>query len=401
MLLNASKKIQVLLGGAPATTQPVLSASWLDIDADGNGTTGSNESNANGTTPVDLIPAPTFARQVKSIHIYNADTAAVVVTVRRNVSATTYNICKVTLAAGNLLSYAYEEGWKVIDGNGGLVGSSSLTLTGDVTGTGTGTITTTLATAQPAVHTWALTQTFTVAPVFTDAPNSRAALGVAYGTTGSTVCVGNDSRLSDARTPVGTALTSANVWVGSAGNLAAAVAVSGDVTISNAGVTAIGAGKVTLAMQANMATASVVYRKTAGSGAPEVNTLATLLTDLQGDGLTSKQAGFRNLPQNSQSANYTTVAADAGADIYHPSADTTARTWTIDSNANVPYPIGTVITMTNGHGAGTLTVTVTADTIRKANSGTTANVTVLADNWVTFKKSTATEWLWSGTAGVT
>jgi hypothetical protein len=41
-------------------------------------------------------------------------------------------------------------------------------------------------------------------------------------------------------------------------------------------------------MQANMATASVVYRKTAGSGAPEVQTLATLKTDL---GLTGTNSG--------------------------------------------------------------------------------------------------------------
>jgi len=37
---------------------------------------------------------------------------------------------------------------------------------------------------------------------------------------------------------------------------------------------------ITLAKQADMATASLVYRKTAGAGAPEVNTLAQLKTDL-------------------------------------------------------------------------------------------------------------------------
>ena len=46
--------------------------------------------------------------------------------------------------------------------------------TGDVTGS----TALTLATAQPAVHTWAATQTLTVAPVFTDAPGSRSALGL-------------------------------------------------------------------------------------------------------------------------------------------------------------------------------------------------------------------------------
>jgi len=63
---------------------------------------------------------------------------------------------------------------------------------------------------------------------------------------------------------------------------------SGDVTSVADGATTIVAGAVTLAKQANMATASVVYRKTAGAGAPEVQTLATLKTDL---GLTGTNSG--------------------------------------------------------------------------------------------------------------
>lgn len=47
---------------------------------------------------------------------------------------------------------------------------------------------------------------------------------------------------------------------------------TGTVTLPNA--------TVTLAMMANMATASLIYRKTAGAGVPEVNTLATFKTDL-------------------------------------------------------------------------------------------------------------------------
>lgn len=67
--------------------------------------------------------------------------------------------------------------------------------------------------------------------------------------------------------------------------------------------------------------------------------------------------------QNSQSAAYTTVLTDAGKHIYHPSADTTARTFTIDSNANVAYPIGTAITFVNDTSAGTLTIAITSDTL--------------------------------------
>lgn len=63
---------------------------------------------------------------------------------------------------------------------------------------------------------------------------------------------------------------------------------SGDVTSSGDGATTIAAGAVTLAKMANMATASLIYRKTAEAGAPEVNTLATLKTDL---GLTGTNSG--------------------------------------------------------------------------------------------------------------
>lgn len=77
---------------------------------------------------------------------------------------------------------------------------------------------------------------------------------------------------------------------GSAATLTTArdIAMTGDVswTVSfngSANVTAAGtiqAGAVTLAKMANMATGSLIYRKTAGTGAPEVQTLATLKTDL-------------------------------------------------------------------------------------------------------------------------
>lgn len=67
----------------------------------------------------------------------------------------------------------------------------------------------------------------------------------------------------------------------------------GDITVSGSGATwTIDNGVVTLAKQADMATASVVYRKTAGSGAPEVQTLATLKADL---GLTGTNSGDQTI----------------------------------------------------------------------------------------------------------
>jgi hypothetical protein len=101
--------------------------------------------------------------------------------------------------------------------------------------------------------------------------------------------------------------------------------------------------------------------------------------------------------QNSQSAAYTTVAADANKHILHPSADTTARTFTIDSNANVPYRIGTAITFVNQNAAGVLTIAITSDTMRLAGAGTTGSRTLAANGVATALKITATEWIISGT----
>jgi hypothetical protein len=68
--------------------------------------------------------------------------------------------------------------------------------------------------------------------------------------------------------------------------------LSGDVTTSGTLAATIANGAVTLAKQANVATSTVFYRKTAGSGAPEVQTLATLKTDL---GLTGTNSGDQTI----------------------------------------------------------------------------------------------------------
>jgi hypothetical protein len=60
-----------------------------------------------------------------------------------------------------------------------------------------------------------------------------------YGTATNTICQGNDARLSDFRTPVGSALANTFIWIGSAGGVAAAVAMSGDATITAAGVVTV------------------------------------------------------------------------------------------------------------------------------------------------------------------
>lgn len=111
----------------------------------------------------------------------------------------------------------------------------------------------------------------------------------------------------------------------------------------------------------------------------------------------SASVGYLNIPQNSQSTAYTTVLADSGKHILHPSADTTARTFTIDSNANVAYAIGTAITFVNQASAGVMTIAITSDTMRLAGAGTTGSRTLAANGIATALKLTSTEWIISGT----
>jgi hypothetical protein len=105
-------------------------------------------------------------------------------------------------------------------------------------------------------------------------------------------------------------------------------------------------------------------------------------------------SGF--ITQNSQSAAYTTVLGDAGKHIFHPAADTNARTFTIDSNANVAYPVGSVLTFIN-ETPNNVTVAITSDTLTLAGTTTTGSRTLSQNGTATAIKVTSTKWIISGT----
>jgi parallel beta-helix repeat protein len=94
------------------------------------------------------------------------------------------------------------------------------------------------------------------------------------------------------------------------------------------------------------------------------------------------------------------VLGDGNRTFLHPSADTSARTWTIPANSATPYAIGTTFTIINQDSAGVITLAVTSDTIRLAGAGTTGNRSIAANGRAVVEKVTATEWIISGT-GVT
>lgn len=103
-----------------------------------------------------------------------------------------------------------------------------------------------------------------------------------------------------------------------------------------------------------------------------------------------------SIPQASQSAAYTFALTDAGKHILHPSADTTARVFTIPANSSVAFPIGTVLTIINQASAGIVTLAITTDTMRWAPSGTTGSRFIAANGVATVVKLTATEWIVNG-----
>jgi len=103
-----------------------------------------------------------------------------------------------------------------------------------------------------------------------------------------------------------------------------------------------------------------------------------------------------NVPQTIASANYTLVATDAGGHIYHPSADTTARTWTIPDNSSVPFPIGTVVNFINDTSAGIITLQMATDTLVVAGLGVATSKNLNANGFASIVKITQTRWLLSG-----
>jgi hypothetical protein len=235
--------------------------------------------------------------------------------------------------------------------------------------------------------------------------------GTAASFTAGTVTT--NANLTGGVTSVGnaaTVITNANLTGGvtSVGN-AATVITNANLT---GGVTSVG-NAATVITNANLTgvitsvgNATSIASQTGTGSKFVVDTSPTLITPLLGtpnSGVMSNctvdgtnLVGFRNVPFNSQSAAYTTVLADSGKVIFHPSTDATIRTFTIDSNANVPYIIGTAITFINMT-TQVVTIAITSDTMYLSGAGTTGSRSLALYGSATAIKMTSTTWLISGT----
>jgi hypothetical protein len=183
--------------------------------------------------------------------------------------------------------------------------------------------------------------------------------------------------------------------------------VTGTLPVANGGtgITSFGTGVATFLGTPSSANLAAAVTDETGTGVLVFATSPTLVTPVLGtptsgtlsnctvDG--TDAVGFRNIPQNSQSADYTLVLADSGKHIFHPVGDNNARTFTIPANSSVAYPIGTAITFIN-MAVANVTIAITTDTLTLSPAGTTGSRTLATNGSATCIKITSTSWLISG-----
>jgi hypothetical protein len=108
-LLNSGDYLTAVLSGAAATTNPTYSVIWESAGGEGQ-----ELGSLTGATAKTTITAAAEKRKVKSIQIYNGDTAAVTVTLAKVSSGTSVTLFARTLNVGATLRYT-AEGIEVTD----------------------------------------------------------------------------------------------------------------------------------------------------------------------------------------------------------------------------------------------------------------------------------------------
>jgi hypothetical protein len=131
------------------------------------------------------------------------------------------------------------------------------------------------------------------------------------------------------------------------------------------------------------------------SGVLSADSTATVQANLQGTGTDVDACGFRGIPQNAQTGNYTCVASDAGKHIYHASGDGAGDTYTIPANGSVAYEVGTAITFVNLDSSA-VSIAITTDTMYLGGTGTTGTRSLAQYGVATALKVGSTTWVISG-----
>lgn len=143
-----------------------------------------------------------------------------------------------------------------------------------------------------------------------------------------------------------------------------------------------------------MATARLLGRTTASTGAVEELTLGTdvaTLIGLAADGTDVDAIGYRGLPQVSFSAATNIIASHNGKTLLHPSSDTNDRTLTIQANGTLALEVGFAFEVINDS-ANDVTLAITTDTLVQAGSGTTGSITIPQYGTCFVRKIASTRW---------
>lgn len=114
-VLYPNDSLTAVLGGAINTTNPVVATWWQDGN---NELPNQSVRTTNGTSVVTLVSGPDgYVRIVAGIRVFNADAAAVTVTLARVSGGVSYTLAKVTLDSGDHLIFD-ERGMIVLNSTG-------------------------------------------------------------------------------------------------------------------------------------------------------------------------------------------------------------------------------------------------------------------------------------------
>jgi hypothetical protein len=292
-----------------------------------------------------------------------------------------------------------------------IINNTSGTYTVKIVGAGPTTGVTLLA-SEKAIVAWNGSDFVKVASTSASTINAGT-LGVSNGGTGLTTTpangaldIGNGTGFTRTTLTQGTGVTITNgsgtITIAATGTGGTVTSVTGSGNIASSGGTT---PNITFTGTLAVANGGTGVTSSTGSGNVVLSTSPTLTTPVLGtptsgtlssctvDGTDS--VGFRNIPQNSQSASYTLVLSDSGKHIFHPSTDANARTYTIPANSSVAYPIGTAITFINMTSQ-VVTIAITTDTMYLSSAGTTGSRSLAQYGSATAIKMTSTTWLISG-----
>jgi len=277
---------------------------------------------------------------------------------------TTFNLLNTTATTVNFAGAATTIG----------IGASTGTITlGNPTITGTNATTFNMNGTSPSI----VTSSTGTASVF----NTNALTVNAFNAATTATLVNSATTLGIGNTA--TAAQTVNMFTASTGsstyNFATGATISGSTKSINIGTAGVSGS-----------TTNIIIGSTV-SGATNNLTFGGVVADATATS-TAKSVGYLGMPQQSKSGAYTTVIGDSGKHIYV----TATATMTIDSNANVAYPIGTSITFIAGSGA-TATIAITSDTMYLGGTGTTGSRTLAPFGMATAVKVASTTWFINGT----